>query len=162
MRVRSIRCANAGFAFEGETIAPLLVTGVATDHPPLAASVRGGVPAGGFPLGQEFFVDVTWHPGPAGPLDGVVSVESPSAAGGAVRVEVRGSRSGLPPCTIEVAPDSIDFGVVAREGAGASISPSRAEIWSYDPATTRIVFTTIFVPREGSIVEVAYRRACMP
>jgi|GEM_PF-7081701 len=111
-RTQRLLCTSDGFFRDDEVESALQVSAVRTAGSAFRAAVVGGIRPGGYSSGEAFELDVTFAPGAGGVHEGVVSLLTASAPGGSFDLPVGGSAVVLPPCTVEIAPQFVDFGIV--------------------------------------------------
>lgn len=117
--VLTYTCHNDGVPPPGETVDPLVVTGLSSDHPAFSAQIRNlsdgsvGAKPNGYREGEGFIVEVRYDPQEEAFETGTISIES-SSAGGVHHTNVVGTGRDLPSCEFTIQPPSLRFGIVDR------------------------------------------------
>lgn len=104
---RTVLIANAGQD-------PLNVRNILVDTAGTGAFTVSGVSSGVIPAGQSLSVTVEFQPQVEGPIESELVIQSDDQDEGEVRVRLIGEGIMLPPCSFEVAPAQLNFGVVER------------------------------------------------
>lgn len=106
-------CRNDGFFHDDEEARPLHVNRVRSTGPAFRATPNPGIRFGGYAIGDELEVEVSFTPAAGGLHEGEVTVHAEGVPGGLVAVPVSGRARELPPCSAQIEPSFLDFGIVS-------------------------------------------------